>query len=146
MNTKTLAALGALALLCSHSQAQLVNISTRGHVGVGQQSLIAGFILTAPATIVIRGLGPSMEPSGVTDTLQDPVLSLFKHDDQTGEETPLWSNNNWQDVTEPFGDLAPGNPKEAAIRVTLQPGRYTCVLAGMGNTEGMALIEVYQVQ
>ena len=144
MNKKTFIFLALAFSLAHAAQGQLANISTRGHVGKDQQVLIAGFILDQPATVIIRGLGPSLETSGVTDTLANPVLALY---DMTGA-TPqlLWSNDDWQDVTEPFGALAPAFPKESAIYIQLPAGKYTAILGGISGTEGMALVEVYLIQ
>ena len=36
--------------------------------------------------------------------------------------------------------------KDAAILVTLPPGVYSAKASGVGNTTGVALIEVYEVQ
>jgi hypothetical protein len=47
-------------------QTQLVNISTRGRVGQGEDVLIGGFITrgAAKATVVVRAIGPSLYWSG----------------------------------------------------------------------------------
>jgi hypothetical protein len=41
--------------------------------------------------------------------------------------------------------LAPANNLESAIDTTLNPGAYSAVLRGRGNTTGVALIEVYDL-
>ena len=42
--------------------------------------------------------------------------------------------------------LAPGDPREAATIVTLQPGNYTVIVRGKNNTTGIALVEGYVLQ
>jgi hypothetical protein len=37
------------------------------------------------------------------------------------------------------------NSKDAALLVTLQPGVYSAQVSGVGNTTGVALVEVYEV-
>ena len=37
----------------------------------------------------------------------------------------------------------PRGSKDAALLVTLPPGSYTVVVRGVGNTAGVALVEVY---
>ena len=58
---------------------QALNLSTRGLVGSGDNVLIGGFIVsgTAPKTIVLRALGPSLSGFGLSGVLRDPVLSVY---------------------------------------------------------------------
>ena len=109
-------------------------------------SIIAGFILgnqSAPDRIVIRGLGPSLTALGVPNVLQNPTLELHN-----GDGVLLFTNNDWQDNPTQAAEiaaagLAPGNSLESAIAVTLPPGAYTAILAGLGNTTGNGLVEIY---
>ena len=125
---------------------KLANISTRAHVGTGGNVVIAGFILgnnQGHDRIVVRGLGPSLSAFNVPDPLQDPTLELRS---QNG--TLLRANNNWQDdpaqaIEIAAAGLAPSNTKESAIAVTLPPGLYTAILAGLNNGTGVGLVEVY---
>src|SRR5262249_35023934 len=41
--------------------------------------------------------------------------------------------------------LAPANPLESAIAVTLPPGAYTVVVTGTGPAPGIALVELYDL-
>jgi hypothetical protein len=126
---------------------KLANISTRGFVGsTPGDSIIAGFILgnsKGPDRIVVRGLGPSLTSAGVPNVLQNPTLELHN-----GDGALLATNNDWQDDPTNAAEvtaagLAPGDDLEAAIAVTLQPGLYTAILAGLQNTTGNGLIEIY---
>jgi hypothetical protein len=60
---------------------RLVNISTRGSVGMGGDVLIGGFIIngTEPKTVMLRALGPTLgrEPFNVPGALANPQISLF---------------------------------------------------------------------
>jgi hypothetical protein len=125
----------------------LGNVSTRGFVGsTPGDSIIAGFILgnsEGADRIVIRGLGPSLVSQGVPNRLQNPTLEL--HD---GDGALLYTNNDWQDDPDNAAEvsaagLAPSNSLEAAIAITLPPGVYTAILAGLQNTTGNGLIEIY---
>lgn len=126
---------------------KLANISTRGFVGsTPGDSIIAGFILgnsNSPDHIVIRGLGPSLAASGVPNTLQNPTLELHN-----GDGVLLFTNNDWQDNPTNAAEvaaagLAPSDSREAAIAVTLPPGAYSAILAGLGNTTGNGLVEIF---
>jgi Matrixin len=123
---------------------RLVNISTRLRVGVGDDVLIAGFIIQGnqPKKVILRGIGPSLAAGGVTEVLTDPQLELR---DATG--ALLASNDNWQESAQ-FSDIIastipPADPHEAAIVATLTPGSYTVILSGVNNTTGIALVEGY---
>lgn len=128
---------------------QPLNISVRARVETGNGVLISGFINTgtAPKKVILRALGPSLQQSGITDALADPVLELHG-----GDGSLITSNNNWKDNTaqqqlEITGNqLAPPNDLESAIVATLPPGTYTAVVSGQGNTTGVGLVEVYDVE
>lgn len=149
MTKRTIVAtMGALALLISNAQGQIANISTRGHIGDGEEVLIAGFILNAPATVVIRALGPTLQSFGVANALWDPTLMVAWHDDTDGGTAYLIASNDdwdWPSVPDLRG-LAPRYPTESAVILTLPAGRYTAIVAGLVGTTGMGLVEVYLVQ
>jgi glucose/arabinose dehydrogenase len=129
--------------------AQALNVSVRSRVGTGNDVLISGFINTGTAAkkVIVRALGPSLQQSGITDALADPVLELHG-----GDGSLLATNNNWkdnaaqqqQDIT--GNQLAPPNDLESAIVATLQPGNYTAIVRGQNNGTGVGLLEVYDVE
>ena len=41
--------------------------------------------------------------------------------------------------------LAPTDPREAAILVTLDPGAYTAIMSGVNGSTGVGLVAVYAV-
>ena len=125
------------------------NISTRGFVQSGNNTLIAGFILggsNANDHVAIRGIGPSLSQFGLSNVLVDPTLEL--HD---GNGATLITNDDWQ--TDPVSaaalvanNLAPSNPKESAIYTSLPPGAFTAILAGKSGGIGIGLVEVYNLK
>jgi hypothetical protein len=127
---------------------RLVNISTRGHVGVGNDVLIGGFIVTGSGskTVIVRALGPSLGTGAhpLAGVLVNPVLELH---DRFGNL--LSSNDDW--VNSPqfsainASGLAPPNSLESAILTTLSPGNYTAIVRGANNTTGIGLVEVYDL-
>ena len=56
--------------------ATLLNVSTRGEVGTGDNVLIGGLITggTESRRLIVRAVGPSLAQSGVPGTLPDPTL------------------------------------------------------------------------
>ena len=127
---------------------QPLNISVRSRVGTGNDVLISGFINTGTAAkkVILRALGPSLQQSGVTDPLPDPVLELHGADGSLITTNNDWKDNSaaqQQDIT--ANQLAPSNDKESAIVATLSPGNYTAVVKGQGAATGVSLVEVYDV-
>ena len=76
------------------SPAQLANVSTRGFVGVGTQALVPGFVIGGSGTLqlLIRAVGPGLEPFGVGARLADPRLVVLPQ----GSETPVAANDDWE--------------------------------------------------
>jgi hypothetical protein len=131
------------------ADSQLANISTRGFVQTGDNVMIGGFILGgsgAGATVAVRGIGPSLGQSGLSNVLADPTLELR---DSNG--AILVSNDNWQDDLISAAQLtahglAPQDSLESGIFASLPPGAFTAILAGSNNGVGLGLVEIYNVQ
>jgi uncharacterized delta-60 repeat protein len=126
--------------------AMLANISTRAFVSTGDNIVIAGFMLGGNSgndRIVVRGIGPSLAAFGVSNVLANPTLEL-----RDGNGALLVANNDWQDNPAQAAELtaaglAPTNNLESGIAMTLSPGLYTALLAGLNNGTGIGLVEVY---
>ena len=121
----------------------LLNISTRGRVLIGAEVMIGGFIIhgNAPRTVVVRARGPSLSAQGVPGVLPNPVLQLYRGQDQ------IAVNDNWQTaanhLTLAASGFAPADPLEAAILVTLAPGAYTAIVTGVSGGTGVGIVEVF---
>ncbi|HVF71591.1 MAG TPA: hypothetical protein VM940_08280 [Chthoniobacterales bacterium] len=130
------------------SPARLANISTRVPVRNGDGAGIAGFIVTGstPRNVIVRGIGPSLQVGGnpVSGRLEDPTLEL--HD---GSGALIAQNDNWKESDQKTAiegsGIPPSDDREAAIVRQLAPGNYTAVLRGANNTEGIALVEAYDL-
>ena len=107
--------------------------------------MVGGFIITGnePKRVMIRGIGPSMTSVGVSGTVTDPILRLFRADGST-----IAVNDNWQDTQrteiEQTG-LQPVDPRESAIVATLAPAAYTAAVANVDGNHGVGLIEIYDL-
>jgi hypothetical protein len=124
----------------------LANLSTRVQVGTGGDVAIAGFIITGNTAkqVVVRALGPALAAVGVQGAMSDPLLELYD-----ASSNLLTSNNDWQQTQAQAlrdADLAPSNDLESALLATLAPGAYTAIMRGNGNTTGIGLVEVYDLQ
>jgi uncharacterized delta-60 repeat protein len=127
------------------SGTQLANVSSRSFVQTGDDVMIGGFIIGGVdnATVVVRGLGPSLSDMNVTNALADPTLQIV---DANGAEIAF--NDNWKDSQETelrAAHLAPSNDLEAAVLLDLAAGAYTAVLRGRASTTGVGLVEVYNL-
>lgn len=141
------------AYLNSNPAPNLVNISTRGGVGLGDNRLIGGFIIqgSQPATVILREIGNSLRAFGITDALSDPEIELHN---EKGDI--IASSDDWIDGANGFGasviasyHLDPSNSREAALLATLDPGNYTVVVRAFdnqnGDLTGTALLELYDL-
>ncbi|MEY2579315.1 MAG: mucin9 [Verrucomicrobiota bacterium] len=132
------------------------NVSTRLPVGTGDNVLIEGFIVQGPAgstkKIIVRAIGPSLAPFGITDALANPTLEIH---DASG--ATIATNDNWK-TTQVGGiiaadqateiaasQLAPSNDLESAIIANLAPGSYTGIVGGANNTIGTGVVDAYDL-
>ena len=118
----------------------ILNISTRGRVTVGESVLIGGVIVlgSQPQEVMVRALGPSLAVEG---NLADPMLELY---DENG--ALLRRNDNWrsdQSAEIIATSIPPPNDAESAIVATLSPAAYTAIVRGADGATGVALVEIY---
>lgn len=125
---------------------RLLNLSTRGLAGTGEQVLIGGLVLEREAQVLIRAVGPGLAAFGITGTATSVELTLFQGAASVG------SNRRWGD-----GDAAAiaaaataagafplqAGSADACLLVTLAPGSYTAQVAPYGAPAGVALLEIY---
>ena len=126
---------------------QLSSLSTRAQVGTGDGKLIVGFVISGPVskTVLVRAVGPTLAAYGVATPLADPQLEVYR------DSTRIAGNDDWgkgSGVTAAtFAAVSafplPAGSKDAALLLTLAPGLYTAQCSGVGNTTGIALVEVY---
>ena len=122
--------------------------SVRADVQTDDNILIDGIILRGgnPKRLLFRALGPSIKSNGnpVTGTLQDPILEL-----RNANGVQLQSNDDWQQAPNAsdiqVSGLAPSDPKESAILMSLPAGNYTSLVRGVNRTTGIALSAAYKL-
>lgn len=120
---------------------RVVNLSTRGFVGTGNQVLITGLSINGPDPVrmLVTAKGPSLAAFGVTGALPNPSLSIF---DSAGRQIAVNDDIGTLAAGSELGSLpgVPTNPAESALLVVLPPGNYTVMVSGNGGT-GVALLE-----
>jgi hypothetical protein len=125
----------------------MANVSNRGLTGAGERTLITGLIIKGgePRNVVVRALGPSLSASGIQQVAGDPRLVVHR------EGASVASNSDWKqdsradELIQKYPSLAPSNEKEAALLLTLLPGAYTLQGINEDGTEGIVLLEAYDV-
>ncbi|MBI5382918.1 MAG: immunoglobulin domain-containing protein [Opitutae bacterium] len=129
---------------------RLCNLSTRGYTGPGETVLMAGFFVVGDGAkrVLIRAVGPSLAPLGVRGALEDPQLRVIP----LGKNLVVARNDNWGGTTAlqaAFAQVSafalPADSRDAAVAITLPPGGYTVLATGAGDTTGVVLIEVYDM-
>ena len=130
------------------ANSMLANISTRGLVDTDNNVMIGGFIIGSTggpsANVVVRAIGPSLSNFGIGGALQDPTLDLVN-----SNGVVIRSNNNWRESQQAeiiATGLQPSDDRESALLETVNPGNYTAIVRGSGNTTGVGLVEVYNLQ
>lgn len=120
---------------------RLINVAARTEVGTGANVLIAGFTINGnvPKRLLIRALGPKLTDFGVGGVLADPQLKVFRG------TTEIAANDDVSATNAAAASLTAG-AKDAALVVVLTPGAYTAQVSGVGDTSGVALIEVTELQ
>jgi hypothetical protein len=135
--------------IAGDATARLLNLSTRGFVGTGENILIAGFVIggTGPMRLLLRGIGPGLTQFGVPGALARPSLTVFSGGN------PIASNAGW--TTDGFkNDLMVAAASvsafplselsaDSAVLFDGTPGAYTIQISGVGETSGEAMVEIY---
>jgi formylglycine-generating enzyme required for sulfatase activity len=125
---------------------RLVNVSVLKQLGTG---FTVGFVVGGNGTknVLVRAIGPTLGSAfGVPGAASDPQFTLYSG------QTAIGSNDNWGSTTalkaaftSTGAFVLADESRDAAAVVSLQPGGYTVVISGVGNTFGNVLVEVYEV-
>ena len=138
---------------------QVVNLSTRALVKMGEEVMIGGFIIEeGTRRVLIQAVGPELVDRDISNALADPVLTVIQTHEGEPPRTPLdpplelLVNDNWEDsqrqlVSDIWGGSPPltGGSLSSAAVLTLQPGGYTARVEGKNGTTGVAIVEVYGI-
>ena len=125
----------------------LVNVSTRGVVGSGDNVLIGGFIsgdsAGGSANVLVRAIGPSLTALGISSALPDPTLELHDSNGVLTGSNDGWKATQREDI-EATG-IAPTSDSESAVLAPLPPGAYTAIVRSKTGLGGVGLVEVYHL-
>jgi len=130
--------------------ARLLNLSARARVGSDAQALIAGFTVvgTAPRSVLVRAIGPTLGGLGVAGVLPDPQLTLQVLGGPVVASNDNWDATNGAAITaaaQQIGAFAlNAGTRDAALLSSLSEGQYTPVVTDRTGQAGIALVEVYE--
>ena len=130
---------------------RLANISTRAQAGYdttyGAVTIFGGFALggTSPKTVLIRARGPSLSAYGVATAVPTATLGLYDASQALIARNSSWATGTQAGVLADIG-MAPPDPNESALIVTLQPGLYTVkVQPLLGDQSGIGIVDVFEL-
>jgi hypothetical protein len=133
------------------STGRLVNTAVRAQVGSGANVLIPGLVVSegAAKTVLIRAVGPGLTSFGVSGALAEPVIALFAGTERFMTNAGWNSAGNAGEIRATAARVGAfalaENSRDSAILVSLSPGAYTVQVSGANDTNGVALVEVYEV-
>jgi hypothetical protein len=129
------------------STPRLINFSANKLIQ-GGSNLTAGFVVAGVTsrTVLIRAIGPGLNQFGVSGTLADPKLTVFRN----GTPAAIAANDDWGgDAAIKAATTGAGafgfadTSKDAAVLLTLDPGNYSA--QATGATGGLVQVEIYDV-
>ncbi|HVU34465.1 MAG TPA: immunoglobulin domain-containing protein [Opitutaceae bacterium] len=129
-----------LAIVTVQEPTRLTNLSVRSFSGTGDRILTVGFALSgAGKPLLVRAVGPSLAPYGVTDFMTDPRLTVFEN------STAILSNDDWSgDDGRTLGAFQlPAGSKDAVVRNAFSGRNYTAQVDSSTGGTGEALVELY---
>ena len=132
----------------SNATSRLLNLSSRGTAGTGDDTQIVGFVVSpgGDKQVLVRAVGPSLANFGVDNPLSDPSVTIFNADGEA-----MGSNDNWvaSEVGDAIGTVGAfaldAGSNDAAIMMTLPAGSYTAQVGIASGSSGVALVEIYEV-
>ncbi len=132
--------------------ARLVNISTRGYVGVGDQVMIAGVTISGNSSVkpmLVRAVGPGLtDEFGLGGAITDPLLWFMDSDLQLETSNDDWmQESDFLENVETMGRVGAfalvENSKDAAMTRNIEESSFTGVFLGNNEVTGIGLAEIY---
>ncbi len=141
INTNDITTLGTPPI----QSARLINISTRGYVGTGNDAMIAGFVIDGDATATLKCM-VGVSSGGLVEKddfliLKDAFIILTK------DGVEIARNNDWTELSADDQQsiqmqVSSWIIKDSALVMDLGPGVYGVTVVGVGNTTGITNVGV----
>jgi hypothetical protein len=125
--------------------ATVFNMSARSLIA-GGNVLTAGVTITGRAsqTVLFRAIGPDLISEGISFALRDPTVALYDDNWNFIAGNVYWKSTQQAQIQ--ATGLAPGDDRDAALLVNLQPGHYHVIVRGNAGAIGIAQLEAYALQ
>jgi len=148
---------GTQSLLLSVKPMQrLVNLSTRAQVGEGEKTFIAGFVVegTGPKKIIIRAIGPSLSEHGIEEPVAHPAIAIFDKDGKPYDNgyvypacvgCPTYESDLAESLIKAGAFPLPPGTDDVVRMMPFEPGAYTVHVTSADGTQGVVLLEVFEV-
>jgi len=137
---------------------RLVNLSANGEVGVGADSLHAGFVVAGDTTkkVLIRAVGAETFGQYVANPLADPVITVRRlvgdkwvdvrqNDNSAIGNDPKVLGGVLTSLGEGVLKVLSNDTKSSELVITLPAGTYTAEVTSGTGAAGTALVEIYEV-
>lgn len=125
----------------------LGNLSSRTRLAAGDDVAIAGFVVTGnrPKQVLIRAIGPSLRPLGVTDPVAQPTLVVLDREGRRISFAHIQTTSYWPDLFARAGAFPAEGGETSFEAGPFQPGVYSAHVRDATGGGGTVLIEVYEV-
>jgi hypothetical protein len=129
----------------------LVNISTLGVAGSGENVLAAGFYIggIVPKRVLVRAAGPALLPFGVTNPIARPQLTVYAGPTVFAQNTGWSTSGDSAAITSAAAQVGAfafaSGSADSAVVLNLPPGSYTAQVSNVSQVTGAALVEIYEV-
>jgi hypothetical protein len=136
---------------------RLLNLSTRGIVGPGDQSLTNGFSVSGTSAgkkLILRAVGPSLAQFGVPNPLLHPVLNIYDSNGRLYENRYVYPaviggptfESALSDALARTGAFPiPAGTRDVVEMRPFTPGSYTVSVTSGDGATGAVLLEIYEV-
>jgi len=122
----------------------VANMSVRSLIA-GGSVLIGDVTVTGRAkqSVLFRAIGPDLISQGVAFAMRNPTLALYDDNWNLIAGNVYWKSDQQAQI-ESTG-LAPGDDRDAAILINLEPGHYNAIVQGWDGSIGIAQLEAHAV-
>ena len=130
---------------------RLADLSVRAPSGSGDNTLIAGVVVsgTASKRMLIRGVGPSLAQFNISGALAKPVLSIYQDGRLIAQNSGISTSADAAAIataTKDCGAFAlTAGSADAVLLLNLAPGNYTAQITSSDGSQGIALVELYEL-
>ena len=136
----------------SSQNAKIVSVNVRGTIGAGNDKRIMGFRVNGSASVLLRGVGPTLSDYGLPSTslLPDPMITLYRYIDgdpskgservTSGDNDNHTSNSNSSSIDSVRTSLNPviaTSSVQAISMPTLDAGFYTSQVEDVNGQTGI---------